>query len=113
MLNNAFRCEIFPIKDVYIDDYYIYDDEFDPSTTPTTPPAALDLSPLPRGSSQVKGIKILPLKQLLQRLIILLSQLQAGYPSQIFWIRLDKLSNHYIEQGKSQKRYAIRNITIY
>ena len=41
----------------------------------TTPPVIL--GPRPRGSTLERGIKLLPLKQMLQRLLILLAQVQA------------------------------------
>lgn len=47
--------------------------------TPTISPALLDLSPL--NTTQEKEIKILSLKQMLQRLPILLAQVKTGNTS--------------------------------
>ena len=47
--------------------------------TPTISPAVLDLSPL--NTTQEKEIKILSLKQMLQRLPILLAQVKTGNTS--------------------------------
>ena len=49
------------------------------SMTPTISPALLDLSPL--NTTQEKEIKILSLKQMLQRLPILLAQVKTGNTS--------------------------------
>ena len=47
---------------------------------PTTPPVVLD--PPPTGLTQGKGIKILPPNQMLQKLLILLAEVQAGNMSE-------------------------------
>ena len=49
------------------DDHFIYDDELYPEGTL-----------IPRSSTQGRGIKISPQKQMLQKLFALLTQLQAG-----------------------------------
>lgn len=63
MLFNAFQSEYFQLKNMNIDDNYAYDDELNPDRTllqesPTTLPIILNLPP--KGSTQVRGIKILP-----------------------------------------------------
>ena len=89
---NAFESGIFPTKTVNVfDDVdvdYFYDGELYPEgilTTkiPATPPIILD--PPPGSWTQRKGIKILPPKQLqpLQRLLILVAQVQTGNTSEI------------------------------
>ena len=71
-------------------DSFIYDDDLYPKktltpktlTTPGTPgtptTAALTLGPSPGRLTQGAGIKILSSKQILQRLLILLAQVQVG-----------------------------------
>ena len=67
-----------------IDDYYyfVYYDELCPKglLTLKTPPVILALSPV--RSTQERGIKIFPLNQMLQRLPILLEQVQGSYNSE-------------------------------
>ena len=67
------------------DYHYVYGDELYPigtltTKTPVTPLVMLD--PPPKESTQGKGIKILPPKQKLQRLPILLAQAEAGNTSE-------------------------------
>ena len=78
--------------------------------TPTISPAVLDLSPL--NTTQEKEIKILSLKQMLQRLPIPLAQVKTGNTSDSILKkkkkkRLDKLSSHCMKQSKSQKKHTI------
>lgn len=67
------------------DDYYIYDDELYAGGTLTwktlaTPPIIID--PPSRGSSLGRRLKIIPQKQQLQGLPILLAKVQAGKSSE-------------------------------
>lgn len=92
---NVFESGIFPMMDVDVNDdnnydSFIYDDDLYPKktltpktlTTPGTPgtptTAALTLGPSPGRLTQGAGIKILSSKQILQRLLILLAQVQVG-----------------------------------
>lgn len=92
---NVFESGIFSMMDVDVNDdnnydSFIYDDDLYPKktltpktlTTPGTPgtptTAALTLGPSPGRLTQGAGIKILSSKQILQRLLILLAQVQVG-----------------------------------
>ena len=71
---NTFRTGILPTRNVNIDDYYIYHDDFDLSA----PRVVQKARPLPRVSTQGRGIKILLPKQLLQTLTRLLAQVKTS-----------------------------------
>ena len=77
ILLNAFRNEIFIIRDKNInndDDYYAYDNQldFEEMLMPESPTTASPALNLPKSIwTRGKGTKILPLKQMLQRLPIL------------------------------------------
>ena len=88
---NGFESKKFPIKNTGVyhddddddddDDDFAYGDDLDSGRTlmqdsSTTLP--IILHPPLRGSTQGRGIRILPIKQILQRLLILLAQLKAG-----------------------------------
>ena len=88
MVINAFENIIFCVKTIYVvndndNNHYTYVDELHPKETliprtSATPPIILD--PL-WGPAQWQGVKVLPPKQVLQRLPILLAQVQAGNTS--------------------------------
>ena len=90
-----------------IDDYYIYDGEFDPSMTATTLVVVLDRPALSKRPTQGRGIKILPPKWLLQRLLILLAQIRAGSSSENL-LNETRQTVYLLYQAKEiSKRYTI------
>ena len=69
--------------------------------TPATPPILE--APPPGISTQVRGIKILPPKQLLRDYQYFLHKYRKGIHLKICWMRLNKLSIHCMEQSRSPK----------
>ena len=101
MLINAFQSRIFPANSGGALPS-TGNDNFD--RTLTLEPQSTSLSVK---SAQWKGHKILPPKQSLQRLPLLLAQVKAGNNLKIFWMRSDKLFTHCIEKNKFQRKYTI------
>ena len=85
-----------------------YPDESLMPKTPSTPATAivvLDSSP-PGRSAHRRGIKILPTKQVLQKLLILLAQVQAGITSEILLNKIRQVVYSLYWQNKFQKKYT-------
>ena len=73
--------------------------------TPATPPILE--APPPGISTQVRGIKILPPKQLLQRLPILLAQVQAGNTSENLLNKIKQIVYSLYGAKQISKRYTV------
>ena len=73
---DAYRSNIFPMKNINIDDHDDDDDDendpYERALTPDPPTEILKEDLVPFGPTQGRGNKILPRKQMLQRLPILL-----------------------------------------
>ena len=73
--------------------------------TPATPPILE--APPPGISTQVRGIKILPPKQLLQRLPILLAQVQGGNTSENLLNKIKQIVYSLYGAKQISKRYTV------
>ena len=110
---NAFESGIFPISDRNIDDddyNYANDVKLDPERIlmlmpSTTPPIILD--PPPTESTQERGIKTLQPKQVLQRLPILLAQVQPGNTSENLQKETRKIVYSFYQAKQISIKYTI------
>ena len=112
MVIDVFASGLFSMRKVGIidhDDDDIYDDEFYPekaSTQRTSATAPIILEPLQKGSIHGRGIKILSPKQMLQRLPILLAQVQASNTYENLLNKIRKILYSLFQPKQISKKYT-------
>ena len=79
--------------------------------SPTTPPVILH--PPPKGPTQGKGIQILPIKQILQRLLILIAQLKTENTSDTIVNKIRQTFHALYKAKETTKKCSIIYSTQY